>query len=135
MLDIKHHIKLMSRHHLEGFALFPPAVEAPFVGEVAALLGFDRLDGAGVDALEEDAGAVGVRLQHETRAAGAELGVLRDEFGWGELEEGGDGIYFLVIEADEARPAAAVAAEEPLLLYFSERPNGLGNDQNFPPAA
>jgi hypothetical protein len=61
--------------------------------------------------------------------------VLRDEFGGGELEEGSDGIYFLVIEADEARPAAAVAAEEPLLLYFSERPNGLGNDQNFPPAA
>ena len=110
MSIIKHHILLMSRHHLEGFALFPPAVEAPFVGEVAALLGFDRLDGAGVDALEEDAGAVRVGLQHETRAAGAELGVLRDEFGGGELEEGGDGVDFVVVEADEARPAATVAA-------------------------
>jgi hypothetical protein len=119
MLDIKHHIKLMSRHHLEGFALFPPAVEAPFVGEVAALLGFDRLDGAGVHALEEDAGAVGVRSEHETRAAGAEFGVLFDEFGRGELEKGGDGVDFVIVEADEARPAAAVAAEEPLLLYFS----------------
>ena len=38
---------------------------------------------------------------------GAEFGLLRDEFGWGELEEGGDGIYFLVIEADEARPGGS----------------------------
>jgi hypothetical protein len=61
--------------------------------------------------------------------------VLFDEFGRGELEKGGDGVDFVIVEADEARPAAAVAAEEPLLLYFSERPNGLGNGQNFPPAA
>ena len=100
----------MSRHHLEGFALFPPAVEAPFVGEAAALLGFDRLDGAGIDAFEENAGAVGVGLQHEAGAAGAELGVLRDEFVGRHVEMFGDGGDFFFIEADEAGPAAAVAA-------------------------
>ena len=110
MRDIKHQEYVMSRHHLDRLALFPPAVEAPFVGEVAALLGFDRLDGAGVDALEKYAGSVRAGFQHEARAAGAEFGVLFDEFGGGELEKGGDGVDFLVIEADEARPAAAVAA-------------------------
>ena len=65
-LDIKHHVNLMSRHHLEGFALFPPSVEAPLVGKIAALLGFDRLDGAGVGALEEDARAVRFGFEHET---------------------------------------------------------------------
>ncbi len=125
----------MSRHHFEGFALFPPSVEAPLVGKIAALLGFDRLDGAGVDAFEKNAGSVRVGFKHEAGAAGAEFGVLRDELGGGELEKGGDGVDFVVVEADEARPAAAVAAVESLLLYFSERPNGLGNDQNFPPAA
>jgi hypothetical protein len=110
MLDIKHHINLMSRHHLEGFALFPPAVEAPFVRKIAALLRFDRLDGAGVHAFEKNARAVRFGFEHQAGAAGAEFGVLRDEFGRGELEEGGDGIYFLFIEADEAGPAATVAA-------------------------
>jgi hypothetical protein len=74
------------------------------------LLRFDWLDGAGVEAFEEDAGAVGVGFKHEAGAAGAEFGVLRDEFGRGEMEEIGDGVDLAFIDADKPRPAAAVAA-------------------------
>jgi hypothetical protein len=74
------------------------------------LLGFDRLNGAGVDAFEEDAGAVWVGFEHEAGAAGAEIGVLRDEFVTGEVEKIGDGGDFLFVDAYEARPAATVAA-------------------------
>ena len=50
---------------LNRLALFPPSVEAPLVWKIAALLGFDRLDGASVDAFQEDAGAVRVGFEHE----------------------------------------------------------------------
>ena len=91
-------------------ALFPPSIKAPLVREIAALLRFDLLDGAGVDAFEEDAGAVRGGFKHKAGAAGAEFGVLRDEFGRGEMEEIGDGVDFAFIDADKSRPAAAVAA-------------------------
>ncbi len=74
------------------------------------MLRFDLLDGAGVEAFEEDAGVIRVGFKHEAGAAGAELGVLCDELGGGEMEETGDGVDFAFIDADEARPAAAVAA-------------------------
>ncbi len=91
-------------------ALFPPSVEAPFVGEVAALLRFHLLDGAGVEAFEENARAVRVGFEHKAGAAGAEFGVLRNELGGGEMKEIGDGVDFVFVEADKSWPAAAVAA-------------------------
>jgi hypothetical protein len=74
------------------------------------LLRFDLLDGAGVQAFEEAAGAVRVGFEHEAGAAGAEFGVLLDEFGGGEMEKVGDGGDFVFINPHEARPAAAIAA-------------------------
>jgi len=110
----------MSRHHLDRLALLSPSVEAPLVRKAAALLGFDRLDGAGVDALEKNAGAVGVGFEREARATGAEFGMAGDEVRGGHAEKVGDGVDFVFVYAHESRPAAAVAAALAEVARFAQ---------------
>ena len=64
--------------NLGGHADVAPTREVPGVGEVAALLGFDRLDPA-VLAVQKDAGPVRLIDEGESAAVGAEAGVALDE--------------------------------------------------------
>ena len=64
--------------YLGGHADVAPAGEGPGVGEVAALLRFDRLDPT-VLPVQKDAGAVGLIDKRKTTAVGAQPGVPLDK--------------------------------------------------------
>ncbi len=84
-----------------------PAGEVPGVGEVAALLGFDRLDPA-VLPVEKDAGAVRLVDEGKATAVGAEPGVALDKVILLKAQMVRDGRDFCCRDFHVARPAAAV---------------------------
>ncbi len=84
-----------------------PAGEVPGVGEVAALLGFHRLDPA-VLPVEKDAGAVRLVDEGKATAVGAESGVALDEVILPQPQVAGDEGDLLLRDFHVARPAAAV---------------------------
>ena len=95
--------------NLGGHADIAPAGEVPGVGEVAALLGFRRLDPA-VLPVEKDAGPVRLIDQGKTATIGAEAGVALDEIILGQPKVVGDGRDLGLGDFDVAWPAAAVGA-------------------------
>jgi len=95
--------------NLGGHADVAPAGEVPGVGEVAALLGFDRLDPA-VLTVQKDAGAVRLIDQGQAAAVGTQTGVLLNEIGLlqSEVTRNGGDLFFGHLHV--ARPTAAVGA-------------------------
>jgi hypothetical protein len=64
---------------LDGFALVPPTWEVPGIGESMTVDRFNGLDGAGVDAIKEDAFTVGLIDDGEAVALGIDAGVILDK--------------------------------------------------------
>jgi len=89
----------------EAFA----AREAPEVGEIPALLRFDRLHAA-VAAFEEDAGAVGLFRQHQPAPVGPQPGEVLDEVALAQTQVSGQAGDFRVREPHLPGPAAARGA-------------------------
>ena len=98
-----------------------PAGEVPGVGEVAALLGFDRLNPA-VLSVQEDAGAVRLIDQGQAAAIGPQAGVLLDKIILLQPEVTADGGDLLVGNLHVPRPAAAVGTAFAKVLggFFQE---------------
>ncbi len=95
-----------SRQRLAHLA---PAREVPCIGKSGALGGFDGVDVA-VDAVEEQALTVGLVVDRQALAVGAQAGVFFDELRHWQLQEGGDGLGFGLGDDHVAGPLAAIAA-------------------------
>ena len=98
-----------------------PAGKVPSVGEVAALLGFDRLDPA-VLPVQEDAGTVRLIDQGQAAPVGAQAGVLLDKNIFLQPEVTGDGGDLFFGNLHVPRPAAAVGTAFAKVLggFFQE---------------
>ena len=104
-----------------GHADVAPAGEVPGVGEVAALLGFDRLDPA-VLPVQKDAGTVRLIDQGKAAPVGTQAGVLLDKNIFLQPEVTGDGGDLFFGNLHVPRPAAAVGTAFAKVLggFFQE---------------
>ena len=108
--------------NFSGHANVAPTGKIPGVGEVAALLRFDRLNPA-VLAVQEDAGAVRLIDQGQATAIGSQPGVLLDKIILFQAKVPGNGVDLLFGNLHVPRPAATVGAAlaEVFGGFFHER--------------